>query len=64
MLPSYKDRKDIGDTKARSNVEQQPTKALDDKQVRQSYADKVKAERKESGTGSYCSKKEWWRSKN
>ena len=43
---SYKDRKDIGDTKARSNVEQQPTKARDDKQVKQSYADKVKADRK------------------
>lgn len=45
-VASYKDRKDIGDTKARSNVEQQPTKARDDKQVKQSYADKVKADRK------------------
>lgn len=43
---SYKDRKDIGDTKARSNVEQQPTKERGSAEVKQSYADKVKAERK------------------
>ena len=48
MVPAanYKDRKDIGATKARSEREQQPEKARDDKQVKQSYADKVKAERK------------------
>ena len=43
---SYKDRKDIGDTKARSNIEQQPTKERGSAEVKQSYADKVKAERK------------------
>lgn len=43
---SYKDRKDIGATKARSNVEQQPTKERGSAEVKQSYADKVKAERK------------------
>ena len=45
-VDSYKDRKDIGATKARGDREQQPEKARDDKQVKQSYADKVKAERK------------------
>ena len=54
---SYKDRKDIGDTKARSNIEQQPTKALDDKQVRQSYADKVKAERKKAAQARIAARK-------
>ena len=54
---SYKDRKDIGDTKARSNIEQQPTKALDDKQVRQSYADKVKAERKKAAQARIATRK-------
>jgi hypothetical protein len=43
---SYKNRKDIGDTKARSNIEQQPEKARGDAGVKQTYADKVKAERK------------------
>ena len=43
---SYKDRKDIGATKARSEVEQQPTKERGSAEVKQSYADKVKAERK------------------
>ena len=45
-VASYKDRKDIGATKARSDVEQQPTKARGDAGVKQSYADKVKADRK------------------
>ena len=43
---SYKDRKDIGATKARSEVEQQPTKERGSAEVKQTYADKVKAERK------------------
>ena len=43
---SYKDRKDIGATKARSEVEQQPEKPRGDVGVKQTYADKVKAERK------------------
>ena len=37
----YKDRKDIGSTKARSEREQQPTKNVVP-EVKQSYADKVK----------------------
>jgi hypothetical protein len=45
-VASYKDRKDIGSTKARSDVEQQPTKERGSAEVKQSYADKVKAERK------------------
>ena len=48
MVPAkrYKDRKDIGQTKARSSVEQQPTKERGSAEVKQSYADKVKADRK------------------
>lgn len=48
MVPaaSYKDRSDIGATKARSDIEQQPTKERGSAEVKQSYADKVKAERK------------------
>ena len=45
-VDSYKDRKDIGATKARSDVEQQPTKERGSTEVKQSYADKVKADRK------------------
>lgn len=44
----YKDRKDIGSTKARSEREQQPTKERGSAEVKQSYADKVKAERKKA----------------
>ena len=59
MVPagSYKDRKDIGATKARSDVEQQPQKALDDKQVRQTYADKAKAERKKAAQARIAARK-------
>ena len=48
MVPaaSYKDRKDIGSTKARSEREQQPEKERGSAEVKQTYADKVKAERK------------------
>ena len=48
MVPaaSYKDRKDIGATKARSEREQQPEKERGSAEVKQTYADKVKAERK------------------
>ena len=56
-VASYKDRKDIGATKARSDVEQQPTKARDDKQVKQSYADKVKAERKKAAQARIAARK-------
>lgn len=44
----YKDRKDIGATKARSEREQQPTKERGSAEVKQSYADKVKAERRKA----------------
>ncbi len=54
---SYKDRKNIGATKARSDVEQQPTRARDDKQVKQSYADKVKAERKKAAQARIAAKR-------
>ena len=42
----YKDRKDIGKQRARSEREQQPQKERGSKEVAQSYADKVKAERR------------------
>ena len=54
---AYKDRKDVGSQRKRSEVEQQPTKALDDKQVRQSYADKVKAERKKAAQARIATRK-------
>ena len=54
---SYKDRKDIGDTKARSNVEQQPTKERGSSEVKQSYADKVKAERKKAAQARIAARK-------
>ena len=43
---SYKDRKDIGDQKQAASRVQQPTKERGSAEVKQSYADKVKAERK------------------
>ena len=43
---SYKDRKDIGGQKQASTRVQQPTKERGSEEVKQSYADKVKAERK------------------
>jgi hypothetical protein len=43
---SYKDRKDIGDQKQAATRVQQPTKERGSAEVKQSYADKVKAERK------------------
>ena len=54
---SYKTRKDVGGTKARSEREQQPEKARDDKQVKQSYADKVKAERKKAAQARIAARK-------
>ncbi len=54
---SYKDRKDIGATKARSDVEQQPTKDRGSAQVKQSYADKVKAERKKAAQARIAARK-------
>ena len=54
---SYKDRKDIGATKARSEREQQPTKERGSAEVKQSYADKVKAERKKAAQARIAAKK-------
>ena len=56
-VASYKDRKDIGATKARSDIEQQPQKARDDKQVRQTYADKAKEERKKAAQARIAARK-------
>ena len=48
MVPAkdYKPRKDIGQQRQKSQTEQQPTKERGSAQVKQSYADKVKAERR------------------
>ena len=47
MVPvEYKPRKDIGTSKPRSQREQQPEQERGSKQVAQSYAEKVKAERR------------------
>ena len=43
---SYKDRKDIGSQKQAATRVQQPEKSRGSEEVKQSYADKVKAERK------------------
>ena len=56
-VDSYKDRKDIGSTKARSEREQQPEKARGDAGVKQSYADKVKAERKKAAQARIAARK-------
>ena len=53
----YKDRKDIGSTKARSEREQQPTKERGSAEVKQSYADKVKAERRKAAQARIAAKK-------
>ena len=53
----YKDRKDIGSTKARSEREQQPTKERGSAEVKQSYADKVKAERRKAAQARAAAKK-------
>jgi len=50
MVPakSYKDRKDIGTQRQVSTRQEQPTKERGSAEVKQSYADKVKAERKKA----------------
>ena len=53
----YKDRKDIGTTKARSEREQQPQKERGSAEVKQSYADKVKAERRAAAKARAAAKK-------
>ena len=59
MVPvgSYKDRKDIGSTKARSEREQQPEKERGSKEVKQSYADKGEGRKKSCSSSKNCSKK-------
>jgi len=50
MVPSksYKDRKDIGTQRQVSTRQQQPTQERGSAEVKQSYADKVKAERRKA----------------
>ena len=59
MVPakSYKDRKDIGQQRQRSEREQQPTKERGSAEVKQTYADKVKAERKKAAQARAAAKK-------
>ena len=54
---SYKDRKDIGSQKQRSTREQQPTKERGSAEVKQSYADKVRAERRAAAQARIAAKK-------
>lgn len=54
---SYKDRKDIGSQKQRSTREQQPTKERGSAEVKQSYADKIKAERRAAAQARIAAKK-------
>jgi hypothetical protein len=59
MVPAktYKDRKDIGQQKQASTRVQQPEKARGSAEVKQSYADKVKAERKKAAQARAAAKK-------
>ena len=59
MVPakSYKDRKDIGAQRQTSTREQQPEKERGSAEVKQSYADKVKAERKKAAQARIAAKK-------
>lgn len=59
MVPakSYKDRKDIGSQRQTSTREQQPEKERGSTEVKQSYADKVKAERKKAAQARIAAKK-------
>jgi len=58
MAPvSYKDRKDIGSQKQTSDRVQQPTKERGSAEVKQSYADKVKAERRAAAKARAAAKK-------
>ena len=54
---SYKDRKDIGSQKQRSTREQQPQKERGSAEVKQSYADKIKAERRAAAQARIAAKK-------
>ena len=59
MVPAktYKDRKDIGTQKQTSTREQQPEKERGSAEVKQSYADKVKAERRKAARARAAAKK-------
>ena len=59
MVPakSYKDRKDIGTQRQTSTREQQPEKERGSAEVKQTYADKVKAERKKAAQARIAAKK-------
>ena len=54
---TYKDRKDIGTQKQTSTREQQPEKERGSAEVKQSYADKVKAERRKAAQARAAAKK-------
>ena len=54
---NYKDRKDIGSQRQTSTREQQPTKERGSSEVKQSYADKVKAERRKAAQARIAAKK-------
>ena len=54
---TYKDRKDIGSQRQTSTREQQPTKERGSSEVKQSYADKVKAERRKAAQARIAAKK-------
>ena len=54
---SYKDRKDIGSQKQTSSRVQQPTKERGSAEVKQSYADKIKAERRAAAQARIAAKK-------
>jgi hypothetical protein len=53
----YKTRKDVGKTQARSERESQPEKERGSAEVKQSYADKVKAERKKAAQARIAARK-------
>ena len=53
----YKDRKDIGKAKPRSEREQQPQKERGSKEVKQSYTDAIKARRREEAKKRASAKK-------
>ena len=59
MVPAkpYKDRKDIGQPRDSSDRVQQPTKERGSADVKQSYADKVKAERKKAAQARIAARK-------
>jgi len=59
MVPakSYKDRKDIGQQRQTSTRQQQPEKERGSAAVKQTYADKVKAERKKAAQARAAAKK-------